>query len=232
MNIMKSNRNQSGFAKEILLILLFLVVAILLLVGSIFRNGSNIGTGTEYFPSEGPALVSNSQDLYKSLNNNRQFVLLTENLGVFARATIEEYGLGISKEIAFTIDSPINKNGSVYSFSGFFEADKNKIQITLEPLAYGQINSTITGPENTNIDNFLPSNNQRNKYIATLPFEGTNFSIDYYPTSDTFSISLYDDDPNTRNNALKTLETGVGYTIQTDEYYIFIPSSAGEGIEE
>jgi len=224
--------NQAGFSKDTTILIVVLSTLVVFLVGAIFFNRDPIGTGTEYFPSEGPALLNNSQELYASLDGDRYFTALREDLGVFARTTIKQYNDGTLPNIVFAVSSPVQNEDGVYSFDGSFDANKEKVSITVKPLKYGRIQSSITGIKGTNIDANLPSNSQRNKYISSLAFDNVDYSIDYNPTSDKFSISLYVGDFKNREEAVDSLTSSVGYPIKSDEYYVVIPTSVGEGIGE
>lgn len=228
---MSYKANESGEVNPKNLIIVILITLVLFIIGSLFLGRSeDIGTGNEFSPPDGPALLNNSANLYKTMETDGQYTRLTNNLAFFARNYLDEYKRKEYSDILFTVKGAVKKTANLVSFEGTFEASSKNVAVELELLKYEQIKITVSYNKNVYFDD-LPANSRKNQFIATLPINENDYIIDYSTSSNKFSISLFDTTETTRENALSRIIENTG-ELKENEYYTIIPSWVLGGIEE
>jgi len=189
--MMKLLKNEQGIARIYILAAIVVGVLTLFIIGLIQSNDRGVGTGDEYSPPNGPAIMNNSEEVYR-LVDDTQFSQLRTDLAYFARDTMETYKSGKTVDVIFVVGKSITKNNQNISFEGKFKESKDTISVSITREGKSRIKSTILNKKSrVSIDNKLPSNSKRNQYIATLPIDNDDYAIEYDTASDSFVITIY-----------------------------------------
>lgn len=180
---------------------IFIIVFILFLIGSQDRNSNGIGTSQEYTPTDGPALMNNSEELYRVINDDRKFSLLREDLAFFGRNTIKEYYSGEINAVVFEVYSEVQKDDRGIFFEGKFDSSDDLIKVSLLS-SQNESRTEIFNKENgSNIDSELPSNNPYNLFISSLPVSTEDYKIEHNKSTDSYTITGLSPAPNIRKMA-------------------------------
>lgn len=216
---------------------------LLLLIGGVFILSmglllvfSNRGNNVDVLPEEGTAAdysqqarIVNGSNLFAALGGGGRYDLFSEDLHTFGKKNYTSYK-GSGGVIGFTIESEIKKEGETLSFSGKYGSSKNLIRIALKPLKNERLNTSITDTKTTrNIDSQLPSNSLRNQFISTLPVGNEAYNVDYITSSDSFVITVYDGDNDTKAIAEQYLISSLKVTDLSNEKYSVIVAQSGRG---
>lgn len=199
------------FLKRILALILVIVLGItVLIVGLLSNSEKDLGSGQEYSSPTGPAIMNDSEELYRILDDDAQFTNLREDLAYFGRTTIGSYREGKVLDVVFKV-SKVESRGDDVFFEGAFSEEKSKISGQITPLNYGKIMTSITNTTTgTEIDSTLPSNSARSLFIGSLPLDKDDYSINYSLSSDSFLVTLYETDSSLSDAAEKDIMTGLG----------------------
>lgn len=215
------------FVRKIVIISALIIVGIFLFIFGINQStDKNLGTSNEYVDPEGPAVMVNSENLFRIIDDSHQFTELRGSLSMFARTTLEPYVSGGVVEVVFNVESETVNDSKTIEIVGKFNAVNNGILVSLTPKNFGRISISITNiANNNNIDDELPSNNKANQYIGELPFAKDDYSIDYIQSTDTFVIRLYERNPNLSTAAENQIIAGMDLESIDDVKvdYIFPP---------
>lgn len=171
-------------------IALFLLLATLIIVGLLNGGDKGVGVGKEYEDPLGPAVIVNSQELFKELDSEHQFNSIRNDLTYFANKHIDKYKNG-DTEINFII-SDLNKKDDFIFIEGKYSKSKNKILLKIKELNFGKVSITIEDSKSrTKETSNLPSNSIRNQYIGSLPYKSSDgYTISYTESDDSFYISI------------------------------------------
>jgi hypothetical protein len=220
----KLNKNQKGATRIYLLAAIIAATIVLFIIGTIRNSDNRVGTGVEYTPSDGPAIMNESEDLYRLINNDSQFNYLKEDLAYFGRATIDDYTSGKEPGVIFVVDKNARKNGEQITFEGKFEKSKDTIVVTITKLHNGRIKSSVVNKKtNKNLDAELPSNSKRNQYVGSLPLAKDGFTVGFLEKSDEFFITLDGVSVSTEQSAaISELTTVLGIQDLSNENVTFV----------
>lgn len=217
----------NSYQKKLLLIGILLVIGIVALILGILRNNEPVGTSIEYFEPDGPAIMNNSEELYRALNNDIQFNTLRESLGIYARKTIDIYKDGTVGPIVYVVESFSDTEETV-SFTGAFTEYEQEITVSVVPKNYNKLFIDIRDENNTSINAELPANNKLNQFIADLPINHSDYSIEYIPSEDKIAINIYERDPTLYDVAENEIKQKLNLTdvSELEIEYVF-PSIVG-----
>ena len=217
------------YYKKISIIVLTIFAGILVFIfGTVNNPDKQIGKSAEYSPPSGPAIMNNSEELYKILNDNYQFTNIREDLGVFARTTIDKYGNDGSLDVVFEVKIVESVDGVIH-IKGQFLGQKQTISMQVKPLSFGQIDNSIRNEStDTSIDKVLPSNSSYNKFVGSLPLDKDDYSITYDVGDDSFVVNLYERDPSLNTPAGADISSGLGLkSLESVKVKYVLPSIYG-----
>lgn len=177
---------------------LILIIAVLL-----GRGNGKTNTGGDYSPNNNVAYFVDSSELYKAVGS-RRFNYLQLDLRAHFNDIIKDY----NKPVNFTVTSVVAKQGTVV-IEGSYQAKLGKTIIEVKLLNNERLDVTIGSGKKSNHD-ILPSNSKINKYIASLPITGPDYTIDFLLSDNTIVISIFDRDPAISERALATIVQAVG----------------------
>jgi hypothetical protein len=220
-NIMISIKNTSerGFSKAFIIAGLVVFCLIAFIVGQNISADKGLAKTTEYTPSDAPAVMNDSEDLYRLIDNDEQFTALREDLGVFGRKNIKNYKSNKVVDVIFGVKNKATKKDNKISFEGKYEESKNTIAIVLTKLDNDRAYVSITDKKTKiSIDSELPSNSKRNQFIGSLPLKKDTYSISYLKATDEFFIAINSGDLATvETAALTELKSQLGVkSLQTE----------------
>ncbi len=188
---------------------------LLFLLGSVFSNLGSGGdtTAPEYSPSNTPAVIGNSDKLYKEINNSMQFMNLRQDIATYGRLSIPSYYNNPETMVSFTTTGAFELNDSdLIKFSGSYIGSKDKIVVTVERLPNNQIKTSIVNSQNGGmIDSRLPSNSSRNQFLASLPIKNASYIIEYNQSVDAYIITALKAESGIKDQAISLIEEKTGY---------------------
>ena len=212
------------FFKKIFIILgLIILGAVLFVIGSQSNDSRGVGTGNEYTPLDGPAIMNDSEDLYRTLNDDQRFTTLREDLAFFGRNTIDTYNSGETVDIIFEVVSEIVISESAIVFEGKFRESDDLIKVTLNDNNTSTYRTEIINlKNNSNINSQLPSNNPYNVFISSLPYITEDYKIEYNSSTDSYVVTGLSQQANIKQTAVDYIEENSG--IRKEEIKVlYIP---------
>ena len=147
----------------------FLVVGILIIfLLSLQNKGAIKPEPDEEDIARNIALIYNSEELYKLLDDNETTIsLIRKDLRFFALTTSKN--VADDPVVGFTFTKGPTQEGDSYVFEGLFYDIDGKIRLVLNKLKTGVVRLSITNMKTqTNIDEFLQLNGPRNRLIASF----------------------------------------------------------------
>jgi hypothetical protein len=215
-------------SKKIFVVVGVIIVILAGLIGSLTHRGDDGESGGEYVAPDSPAFLIYEDKAYLPLDENASNNMLRADVAYFARNNYSEYDPEKQPSVAFHIKKKPAKNGSVLEFRGQYEKVKNEISISVNSLNNGRIITSITDTKTKkDLNTQLPSNTQRNKFIATLPIVTKTYSIEYAMPTDLFTLIIFDGSTAATEEAEKALKLGVGIDdLSKEKYEFFAPNSA------
>ena len=198
-----------------LLIGAYFIVGFLMIIAIVLGRGSGkTSTGGDYSPSNDVAYFVNSSELYKAVGGRRFNYLQTD-----LRAHFNDIVKGYNKPVNFSVTSVVSKQNAV-TIEGSYQAKLGKTIIEVKLLNNERLDVTIGSGKKSNHD-ILPSNSKINKYIASLPITGPDYTIDFLLSDNTIVISIFDRDPAIAERARTTIIQAIGKE-ETDKQQITV----------
>jgi hypothetical protein len=200
--------------KNLILVGLGIAVLGIFIVGLRTNSDRGVGTGQEYSPPDGPAIITNGGELFSQFDSGLQYDSLRRNLAFFARATIKEYGTGQQPEVVFTIGSDVKKDDRTITFDGSYDKAKGKIRVSVTLLGSNQLKLSVTNLiSETNIDAQLPANKPESQFIGSLPYETALYRIEYNASVGTYIVTALSPEQSVRSEANNYIVGGTGKAI-------------------
>jgi hypothetical protein len=194
-------------------IILVCFLLLLFALGTAFRPKQNI----DRIPEEGSsrdykieANIENGKDLLYALGGLNRYGSLAADLKFYANNSYKQYA-DVKKVVGFEVKNALKNDGDTITFEGNFGSVGNKITVQVTLLNNQRLKTSITDQKTKkSIDDKLPSNSKRNKYIATLPIQTQDFDISYDQTTEQFVATVYERSISAQNKAASTLKTALG----------------------
>ena len=215
--------SEQGFSKAFIIAGLVVFCLFAFIVGRSRNADNGLAKTTEYAPSDAPAIMNDSEDLYRLIDNDGQFTALREDLGVFGRKNVKNYKSNKVTDVIFSIKNKATSKDNKISVEGKYKESKDTIAITLTKLNNDRAYVSITDKKTKiSIDSELPSNSKRNQFIGSLPLKKDNYSISYLKATDEFFVAINSGDLATvEATALIELKSRLGISsLQTENVTI------------
>lgn len=210
--------------KVIVLAISALVVIIVVIIAIVdpFKSAEERKT-TEYIQQDSPVAISNGSEVY-SVIGDRRYLNFRADLRALANSVKVSDPLSTFEVTKVTSS---NKSGGSVSFEGRFNGEKDRYSFEIQTRNNDRMEiKAIKIDSKQDVSETLPSNSKMNKYIATLPTEGTDYSINYVLNDGSFVIQLFSDTVATREKAAKELQEGIGVSsLATISYSYFFPTN-------
>lgn len=197
-------------------------VLLLILTSSVLNKSSYDAPESNFIPSGAPATLLSAGELYRNIEIN-QYEQLRKDLTNYAR----NYKNSGDEIITYELVGPVNINNDLIVFD---LESKNKpehqISVSLERKPYQRISLSFVDKKlnSSEFDSSLESNSKRNQYVATLPIQRDNYTIDFNQQEDKFLIQLYVKDSSLIELALKEIYTGTEIgSLKPSDYDITVP---------
>lgn len=208
--------------KRLLLAGGFALIGILLIFATSRLLTSKVVKAPEsnFIPSDAPATITNSEKLFVELEPS-QFEQLRIDLTNYSR----NYKKNTGEFITYKFDGFKSKDDSTLVFLVKTEDEpKHSIEITLGKLPQQRVNLSFVDPMNgsKDFDSSLISNSKRNLFIATLPYDGDNYSVEYNQKTDKFTLFLYERSNEALLEAKKFVENKLAPQEITDDGFEII----------
>lgn len=167
--------------------LVFITISILLFW---LGGRSDKTTPTGDLPSkDSPAFMVYKDDTYRPFGSNAVDNLIRADLAYFARNQMEEYNPDKNPGVVFEVKKFEKDGDNKISITGKYELVKGDVKITAERLKYDRANISISW-KNISIDDQLPSADERNKFVGTLPIEKGVYSIRFQTLRDVIVVTF------------------------------------------
>lgn len=178
--------------RNLIILGLVLSTLILFMVGARSDNfRARTALAPEYVPETSPAVISNSELLYETLDNVQQYGSVRRDITKYRdEAMIFELSDdGPTNRSFVVLGDTVVDNGTI-RFEGSYYGSSDVIAVSIKKLANDRIETSITNLKNEgNIDSMLPSNSKRNKFIASLPIETSTYQLLYSTEANLFVIT-------------------------------------------
>ncbi|MBA3758708.1 hypothetical protein H0X10_03700 [Candidatus Saccharibacteria bacterium] len=216
--------NQSGIAKIYVLLAIIAATIGLFIFGTLKNSDRGVGTGKEYKPPDGPAIMNDSEDLYRFIGNDAQFTFIRADVAAFARLSFDPYKSGEIVAVIFNVKNTASIDSDKITFGGKYSESKDDIEVTITKLPNNRLKTSITNKKTgLTIDSQLPSNSKRNQFIGMLPLKQTGYSVSYLATKDAFYVTLAGSDINRElNEAKAVIINGLGIQNLSEEGVSFV----------
>lgn len=212
---------------------------LIVLAGGLIIALGNRGVNPDMPPEESTireftkyaSIVGPTKTLLENIGGVVQFDMISLDLHYFGRVNYDKYKKGDSLIVGFSLDGSITKTESTVTFEGSYGASKNKINVSIELLANKRLKTSITDSKTgRNVDAQLPSNSKFNQFIAKLPVNQDQYSIEYSPSKDNVVVVLGEREPSIYQKALDYIKSQVddGSLEQKKITALFPPSTFGQ----
>lgn len=185
------NPKASAVSKKPFIFILLFSLVFTSLVWFLLKPQEN-PNATEYFDISGPSILLGAEELSALINDSVAFNQLRENLTFFAKESIDEYK-DSSQQVVFRIDE--FSGDKEILINGRYRESQDSISVTLKKLPNSRVSLSINNTSlSFNIDDKLPANNSRNRFIASLPISTDDYVIEFDSQNDKFVVKLYNVD--------------------------------------
>ncbi|MCA9347171.1 hypothetical protein KC930_01160 [Candidatus Saccharibacteria bacterium] len=221
--------------KEQPLMILPLIAAVALILIIIFSSRGSKGPKTDGdLPQPGyAAFLVYKDQAYFPFNNLNSDNLLRDDVAYFARKTMKDkYDNGKNVAVVFNVSSESsNDSTGEITLAGKFDKSKDKITIIASRTSNDRIKNHINNDsKNTSIDSELPSASKLNAFIATLPYQASNYYIEYIAKDSTINLLMGEKDPVAFQEAQNLIKDKTGVDdLSTISYSYSYPTGVEYG---
>lgn len=195
-----------------------LLLVLLMSLGDTFFNKEE--TAAEYVSPDAPAIITGrSSELYGALEGQIRFEQVREDLAIVGKENISSYK-AYEELVKFFVNS-VETSDSTVTATGYFEVEpKNNLQIKAQLLSNERLSLVVDYGGKVYTEE-LQSNSDRNKFIATLPYDELDYTIDFDSDTNSFLMKLYDLDAG--ESASNFLQQKLGISSLSQENTQIIP---------
>jgi hypothetical protein len=221
MNINLSNLSNR---KKLMLSAVLVIAGMLLMFVSIntLTNEDVQQPSSNFIPSSAPATLLNAGSLYEQLEIN-QYEQLRKDLTNYSR----NYKSVTEEIVTYRLVSDVvEEDGKLLFTVESFNKPEHSIGIVLQKMPQQRVALSFVDKKtgDSGFDQSLYSNSVKNKYISTLPYNDSKFTIEYSQDSNKFVVILYERSDATKEAALAVIRNGTKETeLDSNDYDLLLP---------